>query len=139
MPASRKSAEEQYQLIMQCRTSGLSDYQWCTEHGINPGTFYNWVKRLRRKACYDIPDPLGRLDHTPAPKQEVVEVGIVPEVPYKSCPVLESEYQEKSVIPALPMTAPITIEITNASISIQNTIDPKVLKQILQFVGELSC
>lgn len=49
MNTQRRTAEEQYQLIMECRSSGLSDYQWCTEHDINPGTFYNWVKRLRKK------------------------------------------------------------------------------------------
>ena len=51
MNTQRRTADEQYQLIMECRNSGLSDYQWCTEHDINPGTFYNWVKRLRKKAC----------------------------------------------------------------------------------------
>ena len=34
-------------------SSGLSDFQWCNEHGIKPGTFYNWVKRLRKKSCGD--------------------------------------------------------------------------------------
>ena len=41
MKTQRRTADEQYQLIMECRSSGLSDYQWCTEHNINPGTFYN--------------------------------------------------------------------------------------------------
>ena len=38
MKAQSRTANEQYQLIMECRTSGLSDYQWCTEHDIKPGT-----------------------------------------------------------------------------------------------------
>ena len=46
--------EEQYKLVLECRQSGLSDYHWCLEHDIKPGTFYNWVKRLR-KAGMDIP------------------------------------------------------------------------------------
>lgn len=54
---ARVPAEQQYQLIMECRRSGLTDYQWCKEHGIHPDTFYNWVGCLRKKACYDIPDP----------------------------------------------------------------------------------
>lgn len=61
MKTQRRTADEQYQLIMECRSSGLSDYQWCTEHNINPGTFYNWVKRLRKKACYDIPGDYQKL------------------------------------------------------------------------------
>lgn len=51
MKTQRRTADEQYQLIMECRSSGLSDYQWCTEHNINPGTFYNWVKKTEKKSC----------------------------------------------------------------------------------------
>lgn len=45
--APRVPVEEQYRLIMECRKSGLSDHQWCLNNDINPGAFYNWVKRLR--------------------------------------------------------------------------------------------
>ena len=47
MRSKRIPVEEQYRLIMECRQSGLTDHQWCVEHDIKPGTFYNWVKRLR--------------------------------------------------------------------------------------------
>ena len=50
---ARVPADQQYQLIMECRSSGLTDYQCCKEHGIHPGTFYNWVSCLRKKACHD--------------------------------------------------------------------------------------
>ena len=46
--------EEQYKLVLECRQSGLSDYHWCLEHDIKPGTFYNWVKRLRKAGTYTI-------------------------------------------------------------------------------------
>lgn len=59
MSAARVSAEEQYKLIMECRQRGLSDQQWCLDHDIKPGTFYNWVNRLRKKGCCDIPVPSG--------------------------------------------------------------------------------
>ena len=45
MRSKRIPAEEQYRLIMECRQSGLTDHQWCVEHDIKPGTFYNWVKK----------------------------------------------------------------------------------------------
>lgn len=47
MRSKKMPAEEQYRLIMECRQSGLTDHQWCVEHDIKPGTFDNWVKRLR--------------------------------------------------------------------------------------------
>ena len=77
MKTQRRTADEQYQLVMECRSSGLSDYQWCTEHNINPGTFYNWVKRLRKKACYDIPSATGRGDYKPALKPDVVKLEVI--------------------------------------------------------------
>ena len=51
MRSKRIPAEKQYRLIMECRQSGLTDHQWCVEHDIKLGTFYNWVKRLRQKGC----------------------------------------------------------------------------------------
>ena len=38
MKSPRRSEDEQYALIMECRSSGLSDQQWCIQHDINPGT-----------------------------------------------------------------------------------------------------
>ena len=72
MRSKRIPAEKQYRLIMECRQSGLTDHQWCVEHDIKPGTFYNWVKGSIRKVvwiCQHQPDAIG------APEsQEVVRV-----------------------------------------------------------------
>ena len=43
------------------------------EHDIKPGTFYNWVKRLRQKGCVDFPASPGRSYRAPE-SQEVVRV-----------------------------------------------------------------
>ena len=73
MKSKRIPVEEQYRLIMECRQSGLTDHQWCVEHDIKPGTFYNWVKRLRQKGCVDLPASTGRTYCAPE-SQEVVRV-----------------------------------------------------------------
>ena len=65
MRSKRIPAEEQYRLIMECRQSGLTDHQWCVEHDIKPGTFYNWVKRLCQKSCMDLPASTGRSHSAP--------------------------------------------------------------------------
>ena len=49
--APRRSQEEWIQLIMECRNSGMTDCTWCEQHGILVSSFYNAVKRLRKKAC----------------------------------------------------------------------------------------
>ena len=56
-------------LITQCRSSGLTDRQWCIENGISVSTFYYHVRALRKKAC-GIPEAV---DAT-AQKQEVVRI-----------------------------------------------------------------
>ena len=73
MRAPRVLVEEQYRLIMECRKSGLSDYQWCLNNDINPGTFYNWVKRLRKNGCGDVPEK-NQLSTYEQSHQEVVKI-----------------------------------------------------------------
>ena len=77
MRAKRRTEQEQYEIIKECRQSGLSDHQWCLEHDINPGTFYNWVRRFRKQAC-EFPAPAGK-DRFQAIHQEVVKMEIIPD------------------------------------------------------------
>ena len=65
--------DEQIKLIMECRQSGLTDFEWCRQHNINVGTFYNWVKRLKRSE--GITFPRGKKpDSALAYRQEVVKL-----------------------------------------------------------------
>lgn len=57
------------ELVTQCRTSGLTDRQWCIENGIAVSTFYYHVRALRKKACA-VPEAAN----TSAQKQEVVQI-----------------------------------------------------------------
>lgn len=74
MRAKRIDRDEQVRLIMECRRSGLSDYQWCEANGVLPGTFYNWISRLR-KSGYTIPDPASQPE--PPVVQEVVKLPVL--------------------------------------------------------------
>ena len=56
-------------LITQCRSSGLSDRQWCIEKGIPVSTFYYHVRALRKKVC-EVP----KVADTAAQKQEAVQI-----------------------------------------------------------------
>lgn len=131
MDTPRRTADEQYKLIMECRSSGLTDYQWCIEHDINPGTFYNWVKRLRKKACYDIPPATGRGHFAPMPKQDVVKLDILPDAP-----------EPMAGIP-LPADAssfpPITVSIGSATIHVHNDADPVLLARLIKAMGTYPC
>ena len=76
MGRKHRSREEQMELIMQCRASGLSDYHWCEQHGIPNSTFYNWITRLR-KANYQFPDATPTTSKPVT--QEIVKVGVISE------------------------------------------------------------
>ena len=139
MRSPRKSADEQYALIMECRSSGLSDQQWCMQHDINPGTFYNWVKRLRRKACYDIPAATNRSGLTTPVKQEVVKVDIIPDPDPSPSPAALPTAVTAPIGFDGPAAAPIEIRINEAVLRITNDVDPRLLSQILRNLGGAVC
>lgn len=72
MNANGVRKPEQVRLIMECRQRGLSDYQWRREQGMEFGTFYDWVSKLR-KVGYTIPNPESKVCGTPV-RQEVVKL-----------------------------------------------------------------
>ena len=133
MRAKRRTEQEQYEIIMECRQSGLSDHQWCLEHDINPGTFYNWVRRFRKQAC-EFPAPIGK-DRFQAVHQEVVKMEIIPDHPSD---FFEQPSMEDSVEITKPVAA-MELQIGKAVLRISNQTDPRLLEQTLKLLGAFSC
>lgn len=133
MRAKRRTEQEQYDMIMECRQSGLSDHQWCLEHDINPGTFYNWVRRFRKQAC-EFPAPAGK-DRFQAVHQEVVKMEIIPDHPSD---FFEQPSMEDSVEITKPVAA-MELQIGKAVLRISNQTDPRLLEQTLKLLGAFSC
>ena len=133
MRAKRRTEQEQYDMIMECRQSGLSDHQWCLEHDINPGTFYNWVRRFRKQAC-EFPAPAGK-DRFQAVHQEVVKMEIIPDHPSD---FFEQPSMEDSVEITKPVAA-MELQIGKAVLRISNQTDPRLLEQTLKLLRAFSC
>ena len=112
---------EQIKLIMECRQSGLFDYQWCQKQGINPGTFYNWISKLR-KAGYTIPDPAGKVSAAPV-MQEVVKLNVAEGG--ISAPAMMEQNTSHSALPGVPCIA-AEIECRNIRVRIFNGADAAV-------------
>lgn len=139
MSAPRIPASEQYRLVMECRQSGLSDYQWCLEQGIKPGTFYNWIKRLKQKGVTDIPAPAGRDGYQPSPKQDVVRVDFKPESDILQVPCDSNAALSAMVLPSEKMEPTIEMSVGGTLVRITNDTDPNLLLQTLRILKGLSC
>ena len=131
MPAKPVKAKEQYRLVMECRSSGLTDHQWCREKGICPGTFYGWVRRLRQKGYQDIPDPVhGQRVST---RQEIVRIEPdTPALPDASPPLLET------ACPPLPVPV-MELSVAGVVLRIPNGTDPALLREAVRLIGGRSC
>lgn len=124
---------EQIKLIMECRRSGLSDYQWCQNQGINPGTFYNWVSKLR-KAGYTIPDSESKTSGVPV-RQEVVRLNLVERE--MSTPAMVEQNASHLALPDIPCIA-AEIECGNIKVRLFNGADTAVVQNTLQCIGGMS-
>ncbi len=131
MRATRIPADEQFRLIMECRASGLTDHEWCLQNDIKPGTFYNWVKRLRQKGCTEIPDAIkGHVPH----RQEIVKIEIT--LPGTNETAI-STVQDQSDLPL--QNGVMELSIAGAVLRIPNGTNPILLRKTLHILKELSC
>ncbi len=131
MKIKRMSIDEKLQLIMECRNSGLTDYQWCKRHDINPSTFYNWINRLHKKGNV-IPESLPDEKKSQL-KQEVVKLELVHEDVSLSTKVNETmksfESQTSTVQPA------VEIVLENATVRLFHGIDQQLVETMLTCLG----
>lgn len=125
------SPEERFDLIMECRNSGLSDHQWLEEHGIAPSTFYYWISQFRKKGypnINEIPEPLKQSSPHKAQRQEVVRINVIPGRLEQNAPV----HPVRSISELSPV-----IEITTGSATVRLTNDasPELLAVVLRSLG----
>jgi len=123
--SKNRSLDEWFELVTNCRQSGLSDAEWCTLHGISRSTFGKAILRLRDKA-YALPSKNKTKDFDFTSKQEVVKINV------------SEEETPRSIVPAQPDTTlyldnshTIEVSIGNTNIKICNDADPMLLKVIL--------
>ena len=144
MQATRKARvpmAEQIRLINECRRSGMTDADWCREHDISPSTFYNWISRCRKAGAGQIADPSYGHRESPAPRQDVVAVDIVPDpVPDQSV-TPGAGRAVRTVQTDMDLDNSHTIEITmkDVSIRIRNDVDPALLTRTFRLLQEFTC
>ena len=130
--SKRVCKDDQIQLIMECRQSGLSDYQWCKQNGIHPGNFYNWVSKLRKQG-YSFPDSQSKLTAVPN-IQEVVKVGLIQ--PQDSSPKVEQNVSLIEQADSLAVAAELLVG--GVTLRLFNGADEKLIQSTLRCLGGMN-
>lgn len=130
--SKRVCKDDQIRLIMECRKSGLSDYQWCKQNGIHPGNFYNWVSKLRKRG-YTFPDSETRLNAVPN-IQEVVKVDLIQ--PQDSS--LNVKYNVSLIEQTDPPTVAAELLVGGVTLRFFNGADEKLIQSTLQCLGGMN-
>lgn len=133
MYAAKKTPEEQYQMVLECRRSGLSDCDWCRKNGINLNTFYTWISRLRKKACYAIPGSSAPYLPDSCPAQEIVKVDISPEDP--PCKPPEHRNASLPVREAQNNVSSIVMEADGIAFRFSGPVDASLYEKTLLMTG----
>ena len=127
----RVCKEDQIKLIMECRQSGLSDYQWCEQNGIHPGNFYNWVCKLR-KSGYTFPEPASKTNALPN-IQEVVKVDLIPSGNVESSLLIETNVSHDVQTSSATVAAELLID--GITLRLFNGADECLVQSTLQCIG----
>lgn len=103
----RRTDQEWMDLIQDCRTSGLTDRQWCEENHISLSNFYKRIRKLRENA-YEVPERTGSVQEG---RNEVVEItASFPEDINRPAPQISAaDTAVRLVFKGIP------VEITNAA------------------------
>lgn len=69
----KRTDQEWFDLIQDCRTSGLKINSWCEQHGITLKALYYHTRRLQQKG-YSIPRRV--ISATPKQRQDIIQLDI---------------------------------------------------------------
>ncbi len=127
----RVSKEQQIKFIMECRQSGLSDYQWCEQNDIYPGTFYNWVSKLR-KSGYTFPKS-EEVDTVTPNVQDVVKVDVLPYASEEPHSIIEqnTSYLANASKPSVAAE----LQLGDITLKLYNGADSSLIQNTLQCIG----
>ena len=128
MDIKNLTPEQRYELVLECRSSGLTDHQWLEEHGIAKSTFYYWISQFRKEGYPDIPGPLRQSTPHRAQIQEVVKLNVLPD---------PMPLEQSIPISTRPTCIDPVISIINGNTGIRlfNGTDPQLLELVLSSLG----
>ena len=130
--SKRVCKDDQIRLIMECRQSGLSDYQWCKQNDIHPGNFYNWVSKLQKRG-YSFPDSEAKSNAVPN-IQEVVKIDLIQ--PQDSS--LKVDHNVSLVEQTDSSTVASELLVGGVTLRLFNGADEKLIQSTLRCLGGMN-
>ena len=136
----RRSAEEQLQLIAECRASGLSIAEWCRREGIRPDTYYTWVERLQAKGMLEkaATVPQRVIQNPYVPDIVKVEVNQPAQTDYSQNQPEQTRYSvaiDSENMSICQQKAVMEITIHGICIKVTNQVSPQLLAEALRMIG----
>ena len=140
MRAPRRSAQEQLEMIQECRASGLTIADWCRREGIAPDTYHTWVNRLKEKGLLESAAVVSRPIYRDPFAPDIVKVEVaaptaqIPERSFStslSCARNETEKHESSV----QLETVMEVSFGGIRIKVTNQINPQLLAETIRLLG----
>lgn len=104
-------------IIQERNASELSTKQWCNQNGIQEGSYYYWLKRIREKSLKQLPVPKA--------ETRVQEVSV------------EHAVFAKISTPQNKLSADVMISLNGMEIRLNSTATPELIQSVLLAVKQL--
>ena len=135
MPKAKfKTDQEWLDVIQTCRTSGMTDKDWCHSNGISQTSLYRHINRLRKKD-YAIPEH-GRVQLDKGHEVVPVEFDRFAE-PAQTYVRLSEEERADAVSVSENASSGISITAGKFKIDIDNNVKTSVLQDTLRILQRL--
>lgn len=119
----RRTNDEWKTIILNCRISGESDYQWCRQNGISLSCFYRHVRLLRKEACA-VPEQTA----VQPVHQEVVPIHLDPDTKFS----IKETYSSLDLKSASDFVAAARIISSGLTVELSNQATPAVIQAVIQ-------
>ena len=135
MPKAKfKTDQEWLDVIQACRTSGMTDKDWCLSNGISQTSLYRHINRLRKKD-YAIPDH-GRIQLDKGHEVVPVEFDKITELDPKYVR-LSSEVRSDDISVSGIASSGVHVTAGRFKIDIDNNVNTSVLQDTLRILQRL--
>ena len=135
MPKAKfKTDQEWLDVIQTCRTSGMTDKDWCRSNGISQTSLYRHINRLRKKD-YAIPEH-GRVQLDKGHEVVPVEFDKITELDPKYVR-LSSEVRSDDISVSGIASSGVHVTAVKFKIDIDNNVNASVLQDTLRILQRL--